>query len=188
MHTYLVYVVLLSYDAVIHLCTTLHCYHSHQCCSCVFVTFFIQLLTSFVVCNFSVAGSSASRSVSLKSLSLIILTLQNAALIVVMRYVRTRSGPMFASSTAVIMSELLKVGACLAVIFFEEGRTFTSWFAHLNENIFKQPYDCLRVSIPAFVYMLQNNLIYVAASNLDAATFQVSVVMSSKVTNAIICN
>lgn len=91
-----------------------------------------------------------------------------------MRYVRTRPGPMFASSTAVIMSEVLKVSTCLLVIFVQEGCKLTSWFAHLNENIFQQPKDCLRISIPAFVYMLQNNLIYVAASNLDAATFQVS--------------
>lgn len=90
-----------------------------------------------------------------------------------MRYVRTRPGAMFASSTAVIMSELLKVGSCLAIIFVEQRCCLSSWFAHLNDNIFQQPKDCLRISIPAFIYMLQNNLIYVAASNLDAATFQV---------------
>jgi len=31
-----------------------------------------------------------------------------------------------------------------------------------------------QVSVPAFVYMLQNNLLYVAASNLDAATCQIT--------------
>jgi UDP-sugar transporter A1/2/3 len=72
------------------------------------------------------------------------------------------------------MSELLKVGACLAVIWYEQGRTLGGCYSHLNENIFQQPLDCVRISVPAFVYMIQNNLIYVAASNLDAATFQVT--------------
>ncbi|KIY72228.1 hypothetical protein CYLTODRAFT_450153 [Cylindrobasidium torrendii FP15055 ss-10] len=34
--------------------------------------------------------------------------------------------------------------------------------------------DCWKLSIPAILYVIQNNLQYVAASNLDAATFQVS--------------
>ena len=48
--------------------------------------------------------------------------------------------------------------------------------AHLNENIIQQPWDSVYVSVPAFIYMIQNNLIYVAASNLDVATFQVKTV------------
>jgi len=49
--------------------------------------------------------------------------------------------------------------------------------SHLNENIIQQPLDCIRVSVPAFIYMIQNNLIYVAASNLDVATFQVNIIL-----------
>jgi UDP-sugar transporter A1/2/3 len=34
--------------------------------------------------------------------------------------------------------------------------------------------DCWKLSIPAILYVIQNNLQYVAASNLDVATFQVT--------------
>jgi len=109
----------------------------------------------------------------LKYVSLVILALQNAALIIVMRYVRTRPGDMFASTTAVVMTEVLKVTACFVIIWYDEGRSVRGCCTHLNENIIQQPWDCVRVSVPAFIYMIQNNLIYVAASNLDVATFQV---------------
>jgi len=102
-----------------------------------------------------------------------VLALQNASLIVVMRYVRTRPGDMFASTTAVVMSEIVKVITCFVVIWYEEGMSVRGCFAHLNENIIQQPKDCVLVSVPAFLYMIQNNLIYLAATNLDVATFQV---------------
>lgn len=54
----------------------------------------------------------------------------------------------------------------------QEG-SVRSWLQHLHENIIKQPLDCVKVSIPSLVYTLQNNLIFIGVSNLDAAVFQV---------------
>ena len=34
--------------------------------------------------------------------------------------------------------------------------------------------DTLRVGVPAFAYVVQNQLLFLALSNLDAATYQVS--------------
>ncbi|XP_074644968.1 UDP-galactose translocator-like isoform X2 [Tubulanus polymorphus] len=109
----------------------------------------------------------------LKYVSLVLLTLQNAALILLMRYVRTRTGDMFKSSTAVIMSETIKFTTCLVIILFQEGSA-RAWLRHLYQNTICQPWDCLKISVPSIVYVLQNNLLYVAVSNLDAATFQVT--------------
>ncbi|KAK3103338.1 hypothetical protein FSP39_018602 [Pinctada imbricata] len=80
---------------------------------------------------------------------------------------------MFMSTTAVIMSEVLKVIACLVIILHQEG-SISKWLKHLHENIIQQPLDCLKISVPSILYMLQNNLLFVAVSNLDAAVFQVT--------------
>lgn len=44
----------------------------------------------------------------------------------------------------------------------------------LNEEILNKPVELVKLAIPAGIYTLQNNLLYVALSNLDAATYQVT--------------
>lgn len=90
-----------------------------------------------------------------------------------MRYARTRSGDMFLSSTAVVMAEVVKFLTCLILVFVEEGN-FLKFFDSLKLTIIKQPIDTLKVSVPSLLYIIQNNLLYISASNLDAATYQVT--------------
>lgn len=131
---------------------------------------------------------------NLKFLSLLTLTVQNAVLGLSMRYARTRTGPMFLSSSgklflhhiirefylivkivlAVLMSEVVKLLTCLIVVFFEEGHSFKRFKAAINNTIVRQPLDTLKICVPSFVYIVQNNLLYLSASHLDAATYQVS--------------
>lgn len=42
------------------------------------------------------------------------------------------------------------------------------------KEIVSEPVGTLKLAIPAGIYTLQNNLLYVALSNLDAATYQVT--------------
>ena len=44
----------------------------------------------------------------------------------------------------------------------------------LYRDIILEPVDCLKVCVPSLVYVIQNNLLYIALSNLDAVTYQVS--------------
>nr|CAI5817153.1 unnamed protein product [Callosobruchus analis] len=110
----------------------------------------------------------------LKYVSLITLTLQNALLGLSMRYARTRQGDMFFSSTAVMMSEVVKLITCLGIVYVESGG-FKMMIEAINRQIIEQPKDTLKVCVPSFVYIIQNNLLYVSASNLDAATYQVNI-------------
>lgn len=111
---------------------------------------------------------------TLKYVSLITLTLQNAILGLSMRYARTRPGEIFVSSTAVLMSEVVKLITCLIVVFYEEGKNYTNFLQSLHKTIIQNPLDTLKVCVPSFVYIIQNNLLYVSASHLDAATYQVT--------------
>lgn len=118
-------------------------------------------------------GAQPETSPMLKYISLVLLAVQNTLLILTMRYVRTQEGDMFMATTAVIMAETFKVLASLSIILYQEG-SINRWAHHLIDNIVKQPMDCVKVSVPSIIYVLQNNLLYVAVSNLDAATYQVT--------------
>ena len=110
----------------------------------------------------------------MKWLSLLLLIGQNAALALLTRWARTRSGGQFVSTTAVVMSEFFKLCACLFLVLGENHYSFTKWISELYEILVINWVDTLKVAVPAFVYMIQNNLLYVAITNLPAATFQVT--------------
>ena len=120
--------------------------------------------------KFSTMSQSSNRS--LRYISLVILALQNATLVLLMRYARTQPGDQFFATTAVFMSEVLKLIACLFIIAIAEGGV-SGLIAEFNKNIINAPLDTMKVAVPGLIYTIQNNLLYVAVSNLPAATFQV---------------
>ncbi|CAH1392462.1 unnamed protein product [Nezara viridula] len=109
----------------------------------------------------------------LKITSLITLTLQNAILGLSMRYARTREGPMFIASTAVMMSEILKLITSLGIVYLEH-RNFRAWCEDIYNRVIVNAMDTFKMLVPALVYVVQNNLLYISASHLDAATYQVT--------------
>ena len=48
------------------------------------------------------------------------------------------------------------------------------WRRTLYETIWVNKMDTLKVGIPSLIYLVQNNLLYVAAGNLDVATYQIT--------------
>ncbi|XP_057660861.1 UDP-N-acetylglucosamine transporter isoform X3 [Diorhabda carinulata] len=110
---------------------------------------------------------------TLKYISLITLTLQNAVLGLSMRYARTREGDMFLSSTAVLMAEVVKLATCIVIVYVEAGGVVKLFYT-IDQQIIKQPTDTLKICVPSFVYLVQNNLLYLSASHLDAATYQLA--------------
>lgn len=70
------------------------------------------------------------------------------------------------------MSEVVKLVVCLSIVYVQTGGVIPL-IEDLNRSILRQPMDTLKVCVPSFVYIIQNNLLYVSASHLDAATYQV---------------
>lgn len=74
---------------------------------------------------------------------------------------------------AVLMAEVFKLIICTGLVMQEAGGVEKGARSMFNIVILNVK-DTLRVCVPSFLYIVQNNLLYVSASNLDAATYQAS--------------
>ncbi|CAK5277365.1 unnamed protein product [Mycena citricolor] len=138
--------------------------------------------------NDSTVAVPALWGIPLKYLSLVTLAVQNSLLTLIMHYSRvsTPSSEAYSPATAVLMNEMLKGSISLVIAFARikepssvssegSGSVLGSLGARLKRlagDVFSA--DCWKLSIPAILYVIQNNLQFVAVSNLQAATFQVS--------------
>nr|XP_039331241.1 UDP-galactose translocator isoform X2 [Saimiri boliviensis boliviensis] len=119
-------------------------------------------------------GTASAAHRRLKYISLAVLVVQNASLILSIRYARTLPGDRFFATTAVVMAEVLKGLTCLLLLFAQKRGNVKHLILFLHEAVLVQYVDTLKLAVPSLIYTLQNNLQYVAISNLPAATFQVT--------------
>ncbi|MCJ1314577.1 hypothetical protein MMC25_008259 [Agyrium rufum] len=130
----------------------------------------------------SMAPRAPRSTWSSKNIALIALTIQNSTLILVLFYSRNMpavaGSHRYFASTAVFLAEALKLGVCLTASLYEISRTTspnqpaTALFTTLTSAVLTK--DSWKLAIPATLYTLQNSLQFVAISNLDAATMQVT--------------
>ncbi|XP_017558838.1 solute carrier family 35 member A3b [Pygocentrus nattereri] len=120
--------------------------------------------------------SRPSASAKLKYVSLGVLVLQTTSLVLTMRYSRTlpTEGPRYLASSAVVCAEVVKIITCTVLVFKDGSFSVQALNLVLREEIINKPWETLKLAIPAGIYTLQNNVLYVALSNLDAATYQVT--------------
>ncbi|VDK75384.1 unnamed protein product [Litomosoides sigmodontis] len=105
---------------------------------------------------------------------LIWLTLQNSAHTLLLRYSRVRVvEKVFLPSVAVFFTEVLKLITCLLFIVYEE-KSVSSMLHLVKREVLYNSKDTFKVCIPAVIYIVQNNLFYVAASHLEAAAYMVT--------------
>jgi UDP-sugar transporter A1/2/3 len=116
---------------------------------------------------------SSSSFGSIQTASVLLLIIQNTSLIILMKYSRVyKSASLYATTTAVLNMEILKLFTCFLLLGFEKRHDLSKFCKELFDDIFGKPLDLLKISIPAILFTIQNNLLYYAISHLDVITFQ----------------
>jgi UDP-sugar transporter A1/2/3 len=90
------------------------------------------------------------------------------------------NGQRYHASTAVFLNEVIKLVISLTLALYEimtnpqasQSATIMDIFEELARAVFAG--DSWKMAIPAMLYTMQNSVQYIAAGNLDAATFQVT--------------
>ncbi|XP_040206012.1 CMP-sialic acid transporter [Rana temporaria] len=118
---------------------------------------------------------AARENVSLlfKLYCLLVMTLVAAAYTVALRYTRTVTTEMYFSTTAVCVTEVIKLSVSVVILGKETG-SVSRLISSLKENVLESPMEMMKLAIPSLVYALQNNMAFLALSNLDAAVYQVT--------------
>lgn len=106
--------------------------------------------------------------------SLIFMTLQTTCLVLLMRVSRMQPGSsMYLISTIVVCAEVNKLVTCIFMVWITEKCSIQRTAKAIYKQVILDYGDTLRVIIPSVLYTVQNNLLYVAISNLNAVTYQI---------------
>jgi len=106
--------------------------------------------------------------------TLVILVLQTTATVLLLRYSRTRPGWPYLASTAVMLNECCKFTVCVFSLYAQRGFSIRRSWRAFRDEILGKPMETFKLVVPSGLYCLQNNLLFIALTNLDAATYQVT--------------
>uniref|UniRef100_A0A1I7ZGC2 UDP-N-acetylglucosamine transporter n=2 Tax=Steinernema glaseri TaxID=37863 RepID=A0A1I7ZGC2_9BILA len=92
------------------------------------------------------------------------------------RYTRSTTPPdqLYASTTVVFLAEAVKLLIAIFFIFKDSNFDVKTTKKLIDREFFQRPKELLKMSVPSLTYALQNNLDFVALSNLDAGVYQVT--------------
>ncbi|PGH02714.1 hypothetical protein AJ80_08811 [Polytolypa hystricis UAMH7299] len=103
---------------------------------------------------------------------------ETAQLLHYSRVVPVVGGRRYIPSTAVFLTEVIKLAVCLTLALYDVSKSIpssmpaTSLFSSLSARVFTG--DSWKLVVPAALYTLGNSLQYVGLSNFEPATFQVT--------------
>jgi len=132
--------------------------------------------------------------VPMKYASLVAVAVQTSVMVLLLRASREvdEETPLYLTSTAVLLSECMKFLICMGLVFLHSpdsvvglpgGRLddepglavkWRNYVATLQLEFVDKWWDTLKTAIPACTYVVQNNLLFLALSYIDAPTYQVT--------------
>ena len=103
--------------------------------------------------------------------------MQNTTNVLMIKQSRMTAETPYLPTVAVAVTELFKLVVCCCVIFWDRGedgghRSLGGLLRVVRAYTVDAPCDALKVAVPAFIYTIQNNLLYVAVQNLSPGVFQ----------------
>eukprot|EP00747_Dinoflagellata_sp_TGD_P172764 gnl/TRDRNA2_/TRDRNA2_209951_c0_seq1.p1 gnl/TRDRNA2_/TRDRNA2_209951_c0~~gnl/TRDRNA2_/TRDRNA2_209951_c0_seq1.p1 ORF type:complete len:336 (+),score=37.14 gnl/TRDRNA2_/TRDRNA2_209951_c0_seq1:82-1089(+) len=101
----------------------------------------------------------------LKGIALSVLSIQHSLVGLITRQSRVTGTGEFLPQTGVICQEVLKGAVCIILVLSGSGSF---------QDVVRSPSELARASVPAILYLVQNNLQYVALGYLDPATYVVT--------------
>jgi len=113
--------------------------------------------------------------IPMKWVSLLMLVTQTVSVVFAMRLSRTVhvDGVRYLNTTAVCCSEVVKF-VCSFIFLAQETRSIRSACRVIQQHSSTNLTEMLKVSVPGLLYTLQNNLLFIALSNLSGAVYQVT--------------
>ena len=105
------------------------------------------------------------------------LVIQTSTNILTLRYSRTKrvpGQPVYLASTAVLCTEILKLLLSYAALLRDAQYSFSQVHNDIKLQVKDNWKDGMKLAVPALMYVVQNNLLFLALTKLDAATYQVS--------------
>jgi len=112
--------------------------------------------------------SSFIRPSMMKHMSIVTLVLQNSAVVLMLRYSRSLPGPKAIPAVVVFFWELMKMVAAFFFLLVEGN------IQDMSDKCLGDWRGVCKMLVPAGLYLFQNNILFIAISNLDAGVYQVT--------------
>lgn len=114
------------------------------------------------------------KDIFFKGYVIISMTFVWSAYALTLRYSRTRSDrPMYLSTTVVFLAEFTKFIMAGFLLLRTHRYSIASAKQEFQSDFIGKPSELLKMSVPSIAYAIQNNLDFVALSNLDPGVYQV---------------
>ncbi|KAL8275979.1 hypothetical protein Esti_000095 [Eimeria stiedai] len=122
-------------------------------------------------------GDPCFMGVPMRWVALLALVGQTVASVMVLRLSRTLESSAenrYLTTTAVVCAEVVKLSVAVPLVCYEQNMSLRRTIAVLKRDVLGSPKDMAKLGLPGLLYSLQNNLIFVALSNLTGAMYQVT--------------
>ncbi|KAL8435788.1 hypothetical protein ACSSS7_002165 [Eimeria intestinalis] len=122
-------------------------------------------------------GDPCFMGVPMRWVALLALVGQTVASVMVLRLSRTSETSAenrYLTTTAVVCAEVVKLSVAVPLVCYEQNMSLSRTIEVLKRDVLGSPKDVAKLGVPGLLYSLQNNLIFVALSNLSGAVYQVT--------------